>query len=343
MKRIILLTEHAPDLQTLRCTEQLRSGLAKDFEFVSREIASASWTRFLGHYASLRSDSRSAQLIHAWGYRALRLAIFAGQCPILYTPLPDDPPKALVWARSAMGRRSLRVLSLSTGEDRFAITGGIPESACALSRPGIRTASLATRDATLRRKLGLNDDHVVILAIGESQPHADHCMALDAVTMLNYMNPHFAMLIWGRGSKLASIYRMQHAVDARHMVDARAILGKQTPYESILPAADMALATAAGRLAAIPLLACMAAGLPIVAPATYAVSEILEDHHTALLYGDIRARYAAQRLLTLWEDQPLRRRLADQARAHAYEMFPVSKFVDTVRAIYSGDSPSACQ
>ena len=340
MKRIILLTENAPDLQTQRYTEQLRSGLAKQFEIVSQDIASASWTRLLGHYLSLRSLSRSAHLIHAWGYRALRLAAVAGECPILYTPLPDDPPKALVWARSAMSRRSLRVLSLSTGEDRFVITGGIPDSACTLTHPGIRTASLATRDKTLRSKLGLSDDQIVVLATGESLPHTDHFLALEAVTMLNHMDPHFAMMIWGRGSSLASIHRMARAVEARHLVDARAILGSKVSYESILPAADIALVTASGRLAITPILACMAAGLPIVAPATHAVSEILENQHTALLYGDIRPRYAAQRLLTLWEDPPLRRRLADQARAQAYEMFPISKFTDALRTAYSADHPS---
>ena len=340
VKRIILLTEHSPDLQTLRCTEQLRAGLTQDFQFISQEIASASWTRVLGCYSSLRTSSRSAQLVHAWGYRALRLATIAAECPIIYTPLPDDPLKALTWARTAMHRRSLHVVSLSTGDDRFAIIGGIPESSCTLIRPGIRTANLATRDTALRHKLGLNDDHIVVLAIGESLGHADHILALHAVTMLNYMNPHFAMLIWGRGPEVAALHRMQRAWGVRHLVDARAALGRDTRYETILPAADMALATASGRLSVTPVLACMAAGLPIVAPATYAVSEILEDHHTALLYGDVQPRYAAQRLLSLWEDQPLRRRLADQARAEAYEVFPVSKFIAAMREIYSADGSS---
>jgi len=335
VERIILLTEHSPDLQTLRCTEQLRSSLAQEFQFISQEIASASWTRVLSCYSSLRANSRSAQLVHAWGYRALRLATIAAECPIIYTPLPDDPLKALTWARTAVIRRSLRVVSLSTGEDRLAITGGIPESSCTLTRPGIRTARLATRDTALRRKLGLNDDHIVVLAVGESLAHADHILALHAVTMLNYMNPRFAMLIWGRGSEVAAIHRMQLAWGVRHLVDARAMLGRDTQYETILPAADMALVTASARLSITPVLACMAAGLPIVAPATYAASEVLEDHHTALLYGDVHPRRAAQRMLSLWEDQPLRRRLADQARAEAYEVFPVSKFIAAMREIYS--------
>lgn len=337
MERIILLTEAAPDLQTHRCIEQMRAGLAGQYDFVTRHVASASWTRLLNGFLSLRKASRGAELVHAWGYRALRLATVAAECPILYTPLPDDPPKAALWARTALTRRKLRVLTLSTADDRFIITSGVPDSACTLVRPGIKMARPAGRDTALRRRLGISDDHIVILAVGESLPHADHTQALHAVTMLNYMNPAFAMLLWGRGPEVDAVARMQTAWGGRHLFDARRILGKATAYESILPAADMALCTAPDRVATMPLLACMAAGVPIVAPATHAVSEILQDHHTALLYGAIRPRTIAQRLLTLWEDEPLRRKLSDQARAEAYELFPVSRFLDALRSVYAAN------
>ena len=147
------------------------------------------------------------------------------------------------------------------------------------------------------------------------------------------------MLFWGRGSDAPAVERLHRNWEGRHLVNACSILGSQTTFESLLPAADMALVTAPERLAVTPVLACMTAQIPLIAPGTYAVTELLEDHHTALLYREVRPRLIAQRTLMMWEQPALRRQLTDQARAAAYQHFSATTFADAMRRIYLSDPP----
>ena len=78
----------------------------------------------------------------------------------------------------------------------------------------------------------------------------------------------------------------------------------------------------------------MAAGLPIVSTVTYTVSEMLEDRHTALMVGKFDPPAVARRVLDLYDDPGLQWRIADAARAEAYEYFALSRFVEQYRTVY---------
>ena len=336
VKRIILVTEHEPDLQTHRCVDALRAGLAGDFELVPELLNGDGPARILGKIFRLRSLCRGAHAVHAWGYRALRIASFTTNIPILYTPLPDDHLPAVRWLLAAMPYHRIRTLFLSSGDHRFFITHGLPADSCQLVRPGVRMPRITAADPDLRRKLGLAPDDRVILALGQSRPHANHPLALQAISILHFMNPHYRLLIWGKGPDIARLQRLQTCWKTSFLVNASAVLGNDVEFEQLIPLADMGLLTAGERLSMQPILACMAAGLPLVGPATYAASELLEDHHTALLYTKPTSRLIAHKVLALAEDPGLRRRLADQAKAEAYELFSVSQFLDAMRQVYSG-------
>ncbi|MGC4032772.1 MAG: hypothetical protein QM754_13775 [Tepidisphaeraceae bacterium] len=80
----------------------------------------------------------------------------------------------------------------------------------------------------------------------------------------------------------------------------------------------------------------MAAGRPIVAPATAQVCELLEDRHTALLSSGQTPNQVAQRVIDALNDAELSRKLADRARAEAYDYFLQSRLVSDFRTIYAG-------
>jgi glycosyltransferase involved in cell wall biosynthesis len=159
-------------------------------------------------------------------------------------------------------------------------------------------------------------------------------MALHASAILNSINPRWRMLFWGEGSHAQAVVDLHEDWRADMLINAREHLGENISFTQIIPAADVALVTAPAELSLAPVLACMSNSLPIVAPATRAISDILEDRHTAMLYAPTTPRMAAQRLLTLSDDPALARRIADQARAEAYELFSVSRLLDTTRQLY---------
>ena len=104
---------------------------------------------------------------------------------------------------------------------------------------------------------------------------------------------------------------------------------------ALVHCADIALISATGPVATQPIAQCMAARLPIVATTTPQVAELVEDRHTALLVRDPSPRQLARRVLDLADDPKLRARLVDRARAEAYDFFPISRFVDEWRTLFS--------
>ncbi|MGA2502074.1 MAG: glycosyltransferase, partial [Tepidisphaeraceae bacterium] len=97
----------------------------------------------------------------------------------------------------------------------------------------------------------------------------------------------------------------------------------------------------------LPVAIAMAAGLPMVSAVTYSISELLEDHHTALLVPPGSPRALAQRILELKEDSHLQWQLADTARAEAYDFYALTRFIDEHRALYtqlaSGEAASIAE
>ena len=334
MKRVLLLTGPNPELQTTRCCECLRAGLGADIEIREQHIAGRGFIGPVSKVLAVRRACRDRDIVHAWGYDAFKLATLATDKPIFYTPLPGDGVPAVRWLLLAQSRRSVQLLCLSLGDERFFVQNGVSPTGTQLVRPGVRPARSLARDANLRRLLGLRDDEVVILGLGESEPVANHLLTLRAADILHSMDPKYRLILWGRGRQIASILTLQDHWKVTVAVNATRQLGRPIEFEELIPAANLGLLTCTERPSVFPLLAAMAGGLPVVAPATHSVSDILEDHHTALLYAHPTPKSVAQRLLRLAEDVPLQTKLADRARAEAYELFPISGFVDRMRQLY---------
>jgi glycosyltransferase involved in cell wall biosynthesis len=187
----------------------------------------------------------------------------------------------------------------------------------------------------LRRRLGLSDEHRVLIAPGESTRAAAHAAAFWAVSILNYLDTRYHLLCWGRGQQIGAIRRFAAGLKQPELLClAEERLGESIEFETLCSAADGALVTATDPVPTLPVAVCMASGLPIVATATYTVSELLEDRHSALMLSKATARSLGQRVLDLWIDPRQTASIRDTARTEAYEFFSQSRFVNQYRQVY---------
>jgi glycosyltransferase involved in cell wall biosynthesis len=100
-----------------------------------------------------------------------------------------------------------------------------------------------------------------------------------------------------------------------------------------LPACDVALAMGdAG--AGLSMLWAMAAGVPIIAEARYATSEIIEDRHSALLTRPGKTPAIAERLTQLLADRQLAWKIRDAARNEAYSYFSRQRYCQSLTTVY---------
>jgi len=118
------------------------------------------------------------------------------------------------------------------------------------------------------------------------------------------------------------------------LIQAEKRLHRALDFEQIIPAADAAIVSAQALAPILPLLICMAGGLPIVAARTPASDEFLKDNVTALIEPSSNPRRLAQRVLDLQTDPSLKRSIAEAARIEARKRFSAASFIENWQEFY---------
>jgi glycosyltransferase involved in cell wall biosynthesis len=337
MPRILHLLSHDADFETDRSSRALAASVGSEFSIVRHTIGPG------GNYrntptatAQLRSMHEQFDLIHAFGPCALTAAAFASHRPIVFSPGAITRPGAVRWLRAIRTYRRVETVCATSTLRRILVEHGIPVANCHLIRPGVDFSRVKKRrDPELRKALGFSDTDRVILAAGESTRPAAHSDAAWAVGILHVADPKYKILIWGRGPSAKQLETLGHRWPLPGLITlAEQRLGRKMEFEDLLPAADVIMITARGPIATLPIAIAMAAGLPIVSTVTYTISELLEDHHTALMAPIHKPRLLARRVLDLEEEPGVQWKIADMARTEAFEYFAMTRFVNQFRTIY---------
>ena len=84
----------------------------------------------------------------------------------------------------------------------------------------------------------------------------------------------------------------------------------------------------------LSLLWAMAANIPIIGEATYAISEIVEDRHSALLAKPGEFRTMAHHMRQAITEKQLAWQVRDTARHEAYSFFSRTRYCDSIRLVY---------
>ncbi len=334
MIRVLHLVPTQADFQTERGSMQLAMGLGKDFQTELRTIGpGGDWPGVVAAARELRKI-RGFDVIHVWGTKPLTAAAMAGRGPLLYSPAPDLQKRSARWLSSIMQYRDVEVVAPSATLRNALMSNGIAPAKCHLIRPGVDFGRIKRRNPQIRESLGLGNDDLVLLASGESTRGANHRLAAWAAAILGAMDERWKLLLWGRGPDAARVIEFSKRVYRGSMLVVAEASNRRIEYEELLGACDIALNTAKGAVATLPLALAMAAATPIVSTVTYTAGELLEDHHNALLVPKPSARLLAQRLLDMNQDGGLKWRLTDMARTEAYDYFSLTRFLEQWQTVY---------
>jgi glycosyltransferase involved in cell wall biosynthesis len=281
--------------------------------------------------------SLSVDLVHAFGFSALAAAAVAGHRRILFSPMPTLGPRSLRGLRAVMAYCDVQVVCGSATQHRQLVTRGVPIERCHFIRPAVEFSRIPgrRRDPELRQRLGIAEHDLVLLAIGESTAAAEHSLAVWSCGILHVLEKRYRIVLWGRGRWAGAAMTLARRLNQRHMaIDASALLGGDVDFESLLPAADVAVLSASGAVATLPIAQTMAAAMPIVSVSNRLTTELLEDRHTALLVTHPKPRLLAQRVMDMLENPTLGWSLGDMARTEAFEYFSASRMLEAYRTVY---------
>ena len=327
MTRVLHLLPVDPDFQTARSV----SALQTEPDHASRVVR-----RLPNAVAEIRKGHPfRADVVHAWGMKSLTTAVLGARSPVVYSPTSFPTARGAGWLRAVMAYRDVHAVCSTATQRRVLVERGVPIGRCHLIRPGVDFARVRRRrDPELRRRLGFSESDYVVLAAGESTRPSAHGTAVWAVSIANFVDPRFKLLIWGRGVRAEAAVRRAQSLGGGLLAAAETALGRSIEFEELLPAADAVLVTARGPVPTLPIAVCMAAALPIVSTVTYTVAELLEDRHTAVMVPRPSARLIARKLLDLRDDSRTQWSIADMARTEAYEYFSSTRFREQFRALY---------
>jgi glycosyltransferase involved in cell wall biosynthesis len=336
MPRILHLLPAAPNFQTRRTLDLLARHLGVGFDIHIQTIGPRGHFRNIPAAILALRRRHDIDVLHTWGQLPLAAALLGSSAPILHSPALPLTDGSIHWLRAIAACRRIDLLCPTATIRNLLLTRGLPAGQTHLIRPAVDFARISRRrDPGLRAALGLSADDYILLAAGESTAAAAHEDAVWAAAILRQLDPRYKLLLWGAGPRAHAVARFNRRLaTASLLVIAEQRLRRQVDFEDLLPAADMIINTSVGAIPTLPLAIAMAAALPIVSTATYTTSELLEDHHTALLVPRHAPRRLAQRILELREDPWLQWRLADMARTEAYEYFSLTRLLSQYRAAY---------
>ncbi len=276
-------------------------------------------------------------LVHVWSTGALTAVGIAGPSRIVYSPPSLVRGRDVGWLRAMMAYRDVQVVSPTRTMHQALLRAGIAAERCRVIRPGVDFSRVSGRkEPAIRAALGLKADDYVLLAVGESTRSASHEDAVWAAAILHVLDPQYKLLIWGEGPAVGQAKAFARRISSGDLLRVGSErLGAGVEFERLLRAADLAVNTATGSVSALPVAMGMAAALPIVSTVTRGSSELLEDHHSAILVPARSPRLMAQRIMELRQDSGLQRKLCETARTEAYQYWSLTKFVEGYRNLYA--------
>jgi glycosyltransferase involved in cell wall biosynthesis len=335
MTQVLHVLSTEASFQSRRGAEALRRDPANVFAAEIKTIGrGGTWRSVPFAVQALRRAQ--CDVVHAWDDQSLLAVVLAGRPRIAFTPLFHPMGRQSSLLRAIFRWREIALICDSEVGRRAWIAAGAPSSRCHLIRPGAATDPvLRQRDPVLRAALGFSETDHVVLAVGESTDAARHDLSVWSVSILHVLDRSERLLLWGRGRAcLPALRRAMRVADFDMYSVAETKLRRCVEFEELCSAADMALVTAQGPVATLPLAICMARGIPIVATPSPIVSEMLEDGVSAKMAPPL-ARQIARGIGELRASPGLQQTLSTNAMAQARDHFAPSRYIAQHRQLYA--------
>lgn len=242
-------------------------------------------------------------------------------------------------------RRVFRRLCYSMADEVFAVSRelsehystqlGINAEKMAVIPNGVDTARFradATMRATMRSRLGLQEDAIVVGTVGRLDPVKDHVTLLRAAEQLATNDPPIHVAIVG-GGPLADILqtRVQGTAALRRRVH---LIGESNRPQDWLNAFDIFVLPSLSEGMSNTILEAMATKLPCVVTRVGANPDLVVEDHTGFVVEARDASGIADRITLLASDPRLRATFGRSARERVEKNFSLNHMLENYTRLY---------
>ncbi len=182
-----------------------------------------------------------------------------------------------------------------------------------------------------RQKFGLSENAPVVLGVGRLHSQKNFTGFLEVAASLSQRLPEACFVIAGDGPDLTSL---ENLADRLGLANRVRFLGYVAHMRELYLASDVLFFPSLFEGTPMAVLEAMASGLPVVASQIDGTAEILTDNIDALLVPLEQHQDFGPRLGALLQDQPLARRLAQNALAKVRQRFAAPSMAQQVECLY---------
>jgi sugar transferase (PEP-CTERM/EpsH1 system associated) len=273
---------------------------------------------------------------HGWGTlcegsiaaRVARVAkVVHGEHGTLETRFRNIAVQRFVW------RRVNRVLSVSERlAERMARVVNFPKERIQTIRNGVDLDRFLSgnRSAT-RALLNVQDDELLVLAIGRLVGVKNHRMLIDSIPRLRALGVRGRLIIAGDGPLRADLERQARALGIASSVQ---LLGTRDDLPDLLAACDIFVLSSLSEGMSNTVLEAMSAGRPVVATDVGGNAELVVDQETGVLVRTDDPELMTLAMFQLARDRGRREQMGAAGRRRAEREFSLSQMLRNYEAMY---------
>ncbi|MBN2560739.1 MAG: glycosyltransferase family 4 protein [Phycisphaerae bacterium] len=299
----------------------------EDILRAQRRLRMLNWAPQLPAIAS----RTKARLLHAWGIEAAAAcSTLLPDLPLILTLLnPGATRNAARWLRSFPTDATVVAGNQATRR-RLIGAGMAPERVVVVRGPVDFGAINLARRQNIRQSV-VGEAKPVILLQGPASQEGGQYYGIWAGAVLKQVHGDLRVVMPYDSHEGRRLERFARSTRIRNLLtvpDAR------LTWPQLVTCADVFVVPAVDDVCTEPIAMAMAAGLVVVGSAVRSVAELIANERSGLLCKAGEPRAMAGLILKAIEDDDLRRRLAETARARVYEACGMRAFVDDYARLY---------
>jgi glycosyltransferase involved in cell wall biosynthesis len=277
---------------------------------------------------------RAIDLAHTWSVpTAVTVAQATDDVRLvveLFDPVIPDREAAML--RSIQGRPGFGVACTSAAVRRRLIEKGLEPEACTVIRPGVDFATInAARQKGIRQLLGLAPNERALVVPEPATPGGGQFTAYWTAAIRSALQAGDHLILPGLSTEQARIERLARQIGFNRFLRCP---GEAFPFEDLVANADVLLSPSRAEVSTTAVAWAMAAGVPVIASAVYATTELLSHERNALLLKPESPKRMAVKLAAMLDQADELRKVRDVARGQAYEIFDVRRYADQHARLY---------
>ncbi len=196
---------------------------------------------------------------------------------------------------------------------------------------GVRFISGNAGRSMKRQELNMTPDDFILVTAARLDPIKNHKMLIRVMKRLSSVKPDCKLIIAGDGPEYESL---SGDIKRNGLNGAVRLLGQRDDIVELFPASDLFLLSSLSEGTSVTLLEAMNAGLPAVVTNVGGNPEILKDGVTGFLVNSDDDEAMAGKILELYQDRDMARRLGAAAKERARTLFSFENMMDQYEKLY---------